>query len=101
MKQKLVHYVTFSILSLMLIGSFLYATKPINKEDYIEITVSTGDTLWELAEKYSGSHNLSTHEFIEWVIDVNRLTNEQIIAGEKIVIPVLKSEGEELVASNQ
>jgi LysM repeat protein len=101
MKQKLMHYVTFSILSLMLIGSFLYATKPINKEDYMEITVSAGDTLWELAEKYSGSHNLSTHEFIEWVIDVNRLTNEQIMAGEKIVIPVLKSEGEELVASNQ
>ncbi|RAK23485.1 LysM domain-containing protein [Anoxybacillus vitaminiphilus] len=101
MKQKLGHYVAFSILSLMLIGAFLYATKPVDKDDYMEITVSAGDTLWELAEKYRGSHNLSTHEFIEWVMDVNRLTNERIIAGEKIVIPVLKSEGEELVASNQ
>jgi cell division protein YceG involved in septum cleavage len=101
MKQKLAHYIAFSILSLMLIGAFLYATKPVSKEDYIEITVSAGDTLWELAEKYNDSHDLSTREFIEWVIDVNHLTDQQIVAGEKIIIPVLKSDVEELVATNQ
>jgi hypothetical protein len=99
MKKKLMHYITFSILSMLLITSFVYASKPVNKEEYLEITISTGDTLWGLAKKYSDSHHLSTSEFINWVMDVNHLTNQQINAGETIVIPVLKSDAEKLVAS--
>jgi cell division protein YceG involved in septum cleavage len=92
MKRKLAHYIVFSFLSFMLMAGFLYASKPINKDDYLEITVASGDTLWELATKYHDSHHLSTREFIDWVIDVNHLSGQQIVAGEKLVIPVLKSE---------
>ncbi|MBA2876443.1 cell division suppressor protein YneA [Thermaerobacillus caldiproteolyticus] len=95
MKRKLAHYIVFSILSFMLLAGFAYASKPIHKEDYLEITVTPGDTLWKLANKYRKSHQLSTNEFIEWVIDVNHLSSQQIMAGEKLVIPVLKSKADD------
>jgi LysM repeat protein len=90
-----IHYIIFSVLSFIFLFTLLYATEPVEKEKYVEITVSAGDTLWNIAEKYENEHKLSKEEFIKWVIDVNQLPNEQIIAGEKIVIPVLKSEHSE------
>ncbi|MCL6586412.1 MAG: cell division suppressor protein YneA [Anoxybacillus sp.] len=92
--MKLIHYVVFSCLSFLLLAGFVYASDPVEKEKYIEITVTPGDTLWELANKYRDSHHLSTNEFIDWVMDVNHLPNEKIVTGEKLVIPVLKSEAE-------
>ena len=100
MKRMFVHYIIFSALLLMVMGAFLYANKPIEKDKYMEITVASGDTLWKLAKEYEGKHQLSTTEFINWVIDVNHLSSQRIVAGEKIIIPVLKSkEDEALVVS--
>ncbi|MBB3867766.1 cell division suppressor protein YneA [Parageobacillus toebii NBRC 107807] len=100
MKRMFVHYIIFSALLLMVIGAFLYANKPLEKDKYMEITVASGDTLWKLAKEYEGQHQLSTTEFINWVIDVNHLSSQRIVAGEKIVIPVLKSkEDKSLVVS--
>jgi cell division protein YceG involved in septum cleavage len=89
------HYIIFSVLLFMVIGAFLYANKPIEKDKYMEITVASGDTLWKLAKKYEEQHQLSTTEFVNWVIDVNHLSSQRIVAGEKIVIPVLKSKEDE------
>ncbi|MCZ0754138.1 cell division suppressor protein YneA [Anoxybacillus sp. J5B_2022] len=96
--MKLVHYLVFSCLSFLLLAGFVYASDPVQKEKYVEITVTPGDTLWELADKYRSSHHLSTNEFIDWVMDVNHLPNEKIVAGEKLVIPVLKSEADDMFA---
>ncbi|GMB09713.1 LysM domain-containing protein [Thermolongibacillus altinsuensis] len=97
-----IHYVVFSVLSFSFLVALLYATEPVEKEKYVEITVSVGDTLWNLAEKYKNEHNLSREEFIKWVMDVNQLPNGQLVAGEKIVIPVLKSEyNEPLLAGKE
>lgn len=78
----------------MLLSGFVYASHPIQKEKYLKITVESGDTLWGIANEYRSSHQLSTKEFIEWVMNVNHLPNEKIAAGEKLVIPVLKSKAE-------
>ncbi|MED4989336.1 cell division suppressor protein YneA [Parageobacillus toebii] len=100
MKRMFVHYIIFSALLLMVIGGVLYANKPLEKDKYMEITVASGDTLWKLAKEYEEQHQLSTTEFINWVIDVNHLSSQRIVAGEKIVIPVLKSkEDKSLVVS--
>ncbi|GGJ56776.1 LysM repeat protein [Anoxybacillus voinovskiensis] len=99
--MKLVHYLVFSCLSFLLLAGFVYASDPVEKEKYVEITVAPGDTLWDLANKYDTSHHLSTNEFIDWVMDVNHLPNEKIVAGEKLVIPVLKSEADDMLAMNK
>jgi cell division protein YceG involved in septum cleavage len=101
MKRMIVHYLIFSMLLFMVIGALFYANKPVEKDQYMEITVASGDTLWKLAKEYEDQHRLSTEEFINWVVDVNHLSGQRIIAGEKIVIPVLKSKEDKQLAVNQ
>lgn len=97
-----IHYVMMILFSALFVWAFLHVTQSVDKEKYVEITVSAGDTLWELADKYKHEHRLSHQQFIEWVMEVNRRSDDRLIVGEKIVIPVLKSNGEnQLVANKQ
>jgi len=97
-----IHYVMVILFSALFVWAFLHVTQSVDKEKYVEITVSAGDTLWELADKYKHEHRLSHQQFIEWVMEVNRRSDDRLIVGEKIVIPVLKSNGEnQLVANKQ
>jgi hypothetical protein len=101
MKRMIAHYLIFSSLLFMVIGALFYANKPVEKDRYMEVTVASGDTLWKLAKEYKDRHRLSTEEFINWVVDVNHLSGQRIVAGEKIVIPVLKSKEGKQLAVNQ
>jgi cell division protein YceG involved in septum cleavage len=91
MKKTLLHYLIFSCLLALVLVGFVYASSPIDKKQYMTVTVASGDTLWGLAKQYEPAHGLSPDEFIRWVVDVNRLPSSRLTAGEQIVIPVLKS----------
>ncbi len=60
---------------------------------YKSIVIEAGDTLWDLAEEYGASeHYESRQEYIEEVIRMNGLSDEQITAGQYIIIPYFSSE---------
>ena len=63
------------------------------KNDFLSIEVSEGDTLWEIAEEYEEA-NLTKKEFIGWIEEHNEVRADSIKPGQVIVIPV---KGEELV----
>lgn len=54
---------------------------------YLEITVSQGDTLWEIAQEYN-YNNIDTSKFIAQVKDVNNLNGKILKAGDHLLIPV-------------
>ncbi|QOR85428.1 cell division suppressor protein YneA [Geobacillus stearothermophilus] len=91
MKKGLMHYVVFSVLLALMLAAFVYASSPVDKKEYVTITVAPGDTLWGLAKQYEQEHHMPPDEFIRWVVDVNHLPSPRLAAGEQIVIPVLKS----------
>lgn len=62
------------------------------KSNYITITISEGESLWELSEKYSSGHEFSSNEFIKWVEKNNGISGDRIYPGEVIVIPVKNQE---------
>ncbi|MBB6444171.1 cell division suppressor protein YneA [Bacillus benzoevorans] len=72
----------------IIIFSFVF---PTSTEDYLKITVSDGDTLWNLSEEYAGYHRLSNPDFIAWVEQYNGISGERIYAGQEIMIPVKDS----------
>ncbi len=62
-----------------------------DQDSYIKITVSEGDSLWEISDQYSGWHSLSNKEFISWVRKHNTNVGDEIFPGEKIIIPVSRN----------
>ncbi|MCG3082957.1 cell division suppressor protein YneA [Anoxybacillus sp. LAT_35] len=96
-----IHYIIMILFSFLFVWAFMHVTQSVDKEKYVEITVSAGDTLWGLAEQYKHEHQLSRQQFIEWVMKVNKRSDDQLIVGEKIVIPVLKSNSENQLVANK
>ncbi|BBW96573.1 cell division suppressor protein YneA [Geobacillus sp. FSL W8-0032] len=101
MKKTFVHYLVFSVLMTLFTAAFIYAGSPVDKQEYVTVTVASGDTLWGLAKQYEQEHGLSPDEFIRWVVEVNHLRSSRLTAGEQIVIPVLKSKRGGSLAANQ
>ncbi|MFJ7729262.1 cell division suppressor protein YneA [Neobacillus sp. NPDC097160] len=61
-----------------------------DQDQYVKVTISEGDTLWQLSNQYAGKHSLSNDEFVSWVKKHNENISDQIFPGEEIVIPVSK-----------
>ena len=55
---------------------------------YTYITVSSNDTLWDIACTYSDEHYTSVYQYIREVMNINGLTSDSIYAGSKLIIPV-------------
>lgn len=60
----------------------------IHDEEFVKITVTEGDTIWEIAEQYTKDSNLSKEQFVNWVLTQNERDEKQLYPGEELVIPV-------------
>lgn len=84
--------------TLFIVGYFIITDN--GNTTYKDIEIQHGDTLWTLAEQYSG--NMEKVEWIEKVKAENNLKNEHIVAGKQLTIPVsadqvyIASENEEI-----
>lgn len=60
---------------------------------YKSIVIEPGDTLWNLAEEHGAlEHYDSRQEYIEEVMRMNGLSDDQIVTGQYIIIPYFSSE---------
>lgn len=98
-KREMRRNILMSLLTIMLVISlslifFGFGTKAqsnnaeISYKYYKSITVQDGDTLWKYAEEYGDSaYYDSNQEYIDEVIKMNTLTDDEIISGQNIIIP--------------
>ena len=63
-----------------------FAKADVDSASNIEITVCSGDTLWDIADRYCD--NTDVRNFITDIKILNNMTSSEIYAGEKILIPV-------------
>lgn len=84
------------LISLSCISAFILSIHfhSFDKTDYVKVTVSEGDSLWKIANVYSGEDSLSNKEFISWVKKHNRIEGDQIYPGDEIVIPISNQKSE-------
>lgn len=59
---------------------------------YTSIEVSYGDTLWTIANEYAGEEYASVNAYVEEVMQINHLKEENIIAGQYLVVPYFSTE---------
>lgn len=55
-------------------------------DQYMEIVINDGDTLWQLASNYS--EDIPTSHWIKQVRSLNELPTDQIVSGELLRVPV-------------
>jgi LysM repeat protein len=63
-------------------------TEDIDYKYFTSIQVEAGDTLWSIADEYADSkHYASNKEYIKEVKNMNKMSNDELIAGQYIIIP--------------
>jgi len=58
---------------------------------YESVSISCGDTLWEIAEEYN-VYGASTKSYVTEIMKFNHMENENIVSGQKILVPVTELE---------
>lgn len=59
---------------------------------YTSIRVESGDTLWTIADKYVGGFNVSKSDYIAEVCQINGISEDNIYAGDNIIVPYYSQE---------
>lgn len=76
----------------LVFGFFMIGSLRDPSPHYIKISVTEGETLWNIAGQYAEQGKMSREAFISWVERHNGINGNMIKAGEKIVIPIEKNE---------
>ncbi len=53
---------------------------------YKSIMIESGDTLWEISERYAGDLDMDTREYLSELKQVNGLDYDRIIAGTHLIV---------------
>jgi cell division protein YceG involved in septum cleavage len=67
---------------------FLRIQSDVKEEEYIKVTVKSGDTVWEYAELYSNESHLSKKQFVNWVLTQNELSEKHLYPGDELILPI-------------
>ncbi len=59
---------------------------------YTSIKIESGDTLWGIADEYISQFNVSKAEYIDEICRINGISEDEIYAGNHIVIPYYSNE---------
>ena len=59
---------------------------------YTSIRIESGDTLWTIADEYVEGFNLSKSDYIAEVCELNGISEDNIHAGDYIVVPYFSQE---------
>jgi nucleoid-associated protein YgaU len=84
-----IYYVLFA--GLLLAMTFAISDTNISthqQESYLEITINSGDTLWEINKAYKDQHNMDFSDFVAWVETNNQINPDQLAPGDKLFIPI-------------
>ena len=59
----------------------------VNNKYFTTITVSSGDTLWDIADEYRTVEYADAQEYIDEVKEINQIKGDEITVGCTLVIP--------------
>lgn len=89
-KFSVSYIIVFGIVFILMLVTLHHSLAAKDESRYVKVEIENGDTLWEIAEKYSEQHSYTTKGFIDWVEKNNTINGNHIISGETLVIPVKK-----------
>ena len=89
MKRYIARHALELLMVVSLIGSLcVIFMEPATETDYIQHTVQTGETVWEIAERYANKQVKPFNEFVFDIQQENKLAGRYIQPGDILVIPM-------------
>jgi cell division protein YceG involved in septum cleavage len=88
--NKYSYAITLIILSCSLSFILSFQHHSNDQVEYLKVTITEGDSLWGISDKFSDQHSLSNKDFVAWIKKHNEIDEDQIYPGEEIIIPVSK-----------
>ena len=89
-----VRFAAFIVISLLMICPITNTVLGFNdataltEQQYIEIVVEPGDTLWSIADEYMND-DMDPREAVYIICNTNEISADQLYAGQTLQIPVL------------
>lgn len=82
--------ITMIVITVILIfaGVNLTFGKTVSKNEnvsYKEITISKGDTLWDISQKYKNDDE-SVKDYVNKIMEFNNMKSDRINAGQKLIV---------------
>ena len=87
-EKKLVYGAIITFLLAVAVFSSIKLTKvdAMNGKEYASYQVQPGDTLTSIAQEHIKNSNVSTSDYIDEVMKNNKLSDDEITSGKKLII---------------
>jgi len=92
--QKKIAVMFCSLVAVIVFCSIIFGTintqaapAEVTNKYYTSIQIESGDTLWAIANEYITDDYADMHEYISEVCSINHISEDEIHAGQYIVVP--------------
>ncbi len=89
MRKLVFIFLTFLLVVGAVNSAFGKSEKKDIKTYYEEVCVSAGESYWDIAGRYSYD-GMTKAEYVKYIQEFNNAANDNILAGQKIIVPVMK-----------
>ncbi len=80
------------LIAITYISVFMLFNRFEKPTDFVQVTIEEGQSLWELADRFSDRHSMTSAQFVRWVEEKNGISGDRIFPGEQLRVPVLNDD---------
>ncbi|WP_175638940.1 cell division suppressor protein YneA [Metabacillus schmidteae] len=91
-KESLSYILAFFVVLLAITVGITYTNKTDSLENYHQVEIKKGDSLWTIADQFQDKHNISKQDFVKWVQEKNEIHSSTLTPGEIVFVPIHKEE---------
>ncbi len=91
LKESISYLLSFFVVVIIAVFALSYTGETDSMENYVNIEIKEGDSIWGIADQFKEHHNLSKAEFVEWVQENNGMRTSIIKPGDTVFIPIDKN----------
>ncbi|MFC0271438.1 LysM peptidoglycan-binding domain-containing protein [Metabacillus herbersteinensis] len=100
-RESLSYILSFFVVIIVFAFAITYTGKEDTLENFHQVEIEEGESLWSIAEKYEEHASIPKQEFVKWIQDKNNLATSVIKPGEVVFVPIDKKQFFNNLASDE
>jgi cell division protein YceG involved in septum cleavage len=91
-KETMLYILSFLGVLIAVTGAVSYSGTNENLENFHQVKIQEGDSLWSIADKFHENTQISKQEFVKWVQVKNEIHPSDIKPGDLVFVPIEKEQ---------